>query len=378
MSKEESSRLNAVNRFLGIRINKQSELQAISQLAADICGTPRGLITLIDQDTEYVLSENTFTRSSSRADSFCHYVLESDVVMIVPDAQADQRLKDYPAVTGKSGIRFYAGTPITTHDGHRLGSLCVIDQRPGELTALQQDMLQNLATQVIQLLEFESNLHFLKSQFLEAKQRELKMRSFFESTASSYILIDRNFKVVAFNKAVQLFIRRAYQVDIQAGMDITRFINETYMAEFLKNCALVLAGETIRKERLLNFGGQSVWCMLTYSPARNAAGEIIGISYNSSDVTERVARQQAAMQQQVQLDRIAYMQSHEFRRPVATIKGLLNLLEINGHHTTFPVLSEIQLAIDEIDEKICKIVTIADPNILCNGPDKAQDVVTAE
>lgn len=174
MPHNELSRLEAVHRFLQIKINKYDEINDISNLAAEICGVPKGLITLISEDSEYILLDDSFTFNSGRDASFCHYVLETESVMVVGDAQLDSRLKNYPAVTRKAGIRFYAGAPLTTHDGHRLGSLCVIDNKPGELSDLQKEMLLNLAGQIIQLLEFESNLSMLKQQFLEAKKLELK------------------------------------------------------------------------------------------------------------------------------------------------------------------------------------------------------------
>jgi PAS domain S-box-containing protein len=356
MPQKELSRLEAVNRFLKIQINKQEEFDEISKLAADICGTPNALITLISEDTEFVLEDNTFKYSSGRDQSFCHYVLESEQVMVVPDARLDARLKYYPAVTRNAGIRFYAGAPLTTHDGHRLGSLCVIDQKPGALTELQQEMLENLAGQVIQLLEFENNLHSLKQQYLEAKQRELKMRSFFESTATSHLLLDRNYNILAFNRAVTLFIKQAYGVDMKEGMNVKQFIHEAYMADFIENCGRALNGESIRRERLLDFAGHSVWCMLTYDPARDADGQIIGISYNSTDITKRMLQQQAAMSQQLQLNHIAYMQSHEFRRPVATIKGLIDLLSIDGYDQTYPLLKVMKKEIDLVDDKIAEVV----------------------
>jgi len=356
MPQKELSRLEAVNRFLKIQINKQEEFDEITRLAAEICGTTNGLITLIGEDNEFVLEDNTFKPNSGRDQSFCHYVLESKQVMVIPDARLDERLKGYSAVTRKAGIRFYAGAPITTHDGYRLGSLCVIDEKPGELTQLQQEMLENLAGQVIQLLEFESNLHFLKQQYLEAKQQELKMRSFFESTASSHLLLDRDFRILAFNKAVTLFIRQAYGLEMKVGMDVKQFINEAYMADFVENCRRALNGESIKRERLLNFAGHSVWCMLTYDPARDADGHIIGISYNSTDITKRVSRQQVATDQQLQLDHIAFMQSHEFRRPVATIKGLIGLLSIDGYEEVYPLLKVMKKEIEIIDAKIIEVV----------------------
>jgi len=356
MPYNELKRLEAVNRFLQIRINKQEEFIEIAQLAADICGVPSALITLIGEDTEFMLSEDRFVPSSGRDESFCHYVLGRDNVMVVPDAQQDPTLKNYAAVTREAGIRFYAGAPLTTYDGHTLGSLCVIDQKPGELTQMQNEMLENLARQVIQLLEFESNLHLLKEQYLAAKSLELKMNSFFESTTTSHLLLDKNYGVICYNKAVEIFIKKAYNIDMYQGINVAQFIDAAYMADFIEGCNRALAGESFRRERLLNFGKYAVWCLISYDPARNNDGEIVGISYNSSDISKRMASQQTALIQQRKLEHIAYMQSHEFRRPVASIKGLVSLLAIDGYDVSYPLLKVLKNGINEIDDRIAEIV----------------------
>lgn len=361
MPQHELERLSRVNRFLKIQLDKQQEFEEIAQLAADICGVPNALITLVGEDDEFSLTDDQFLHSSDRADSFCSYVVDSGTLMVVPDAALNPFLKNYPAVTRKAGIRFYAGAPLTTRDGYTLGSLCVIDQKPGELSHIQKEMLQNLASQVIQLLEFESNLHFLKEQYLSTKKMELKMSSFFESTASSHLLIDRDLQVVCFNKAVEEFIEKVYQVTIKPGMNIRQFVSAAYMQDFIENCEKALSGQSITLERLLSFAGHKVWCLISYDPARNSEGEIIGISYNSSDISKRMVSQQLAAEQQMKLEHIAYMQSHEFRRPVATIKGLLTLIEMDGHDVSYPMIKVIKECITNIDDKIVEIVNITSP-----------------
>lgn len=81
---------------------------------------------------------------------------------MVPDALLDARFVNNPLVTGGPGIRFYAGSPITTQDGHKLGSLCVIGQESRELSSDQQEMLQALSKQVIHLLEFDASLNYIE------------------------------------------------------------------------------------------------------------------------------------------------------------------------------------------------------------------------
>ena len=363
MPYKELERLVAVNQFLNIRLNNQEEFLEIAQLAADICGVPNALITLISEDSEYKLAKDRFVSNSGRDESFCHYVVESEQLVIISDAQLDPRVKDYAAVTRDAGVRFYAGAPLTTDDGHTLGSLCVIDQKPGELTQIQKEMLQNLARQVIQLLEFETNLHLLREQYLTAKKLELKMNSFFESITSSHLLLDKDLNVIGYNKAVEILIQKIYSVRMEQGMSINQFVDSAYKHDFIENCHLALTGERITRERLLNFGSHSIWCLISYDPARNNEGDIIGISFNCSDISKRIRSQQTALAQQSKLDQIAHIQSHEFRRPVSTIKGLLNLMEMDGYHISHPILQVIKDSIAEIDDRIVQVVnfTIASP-----------------
>jgi GAF domain-containing protein len=182
MPQRELERVKAVDRFLKLELSKESELQEITNLAAEICGTPTALITFIDKDTQYIKFKKAFEFDvTERQNAFCHHVIEAEEILVIPDAMLDERFVNNPLVTGNPNIRFYAGSPLTTNDGHHLGSLCVIDQEPGQLSAIQQRMLQALAKQVIQLLEFDESIQILKEQCIEATRNEIELRSFFLS-----------------------------------------------------------------------------------------------------------------------------------------------------------------------------------------------------
>lgn len=157
-------------------------------------------------------------------------------------------------------------------------------------------------------------------------------------------------------------IKKAYGVEMHPGMNIKQFIDADYIADFMENCELTLAGESIRLELLHNYGVFSSWFISSYDPARNNNGEIIGISYNSIDISKRIASQQTALAQQRKLDRIAFIQSHEFRRPVATIKGMLNLMEMDGYDESYPLLKVIRNSVNEIDDNIVEIVNFTVKN----------------
>ncbi len=127
----------------------------IVRVASNVCGTPIALISLVDEDRQWFKAKVGLQASETPRDqAFCaHAILQPDQPFVVPDATQDPRFAQNPLVTGSPDIRMYAGAPIVSHSGHALGTVCVIDQTPRELTAEQIDSLQALSRQVSHLLE---------------------------------------------------------------------------------------------------------------------------------------------------------------------------------------------------------------------------------
>jgi PAS domain S-box-containing protein len=361
MPQRELERLQVVNRFLKLEFSKERELQEIVSLTAKICGTPTALITLLDEHTQHVVFKQAFAFDTTlRQDAFCSYVTDEQTIMVVPDTLLDIRFQENPLVTGDACIRFYAGAPLTTQDGHTLGSLCVINQLPGTLSSLQQDMLQALAKQVIQLLEFDASLQVLKEQVLKARRSEIELRSFFESSIGHHLLLGKNFEVLAFNKAWNNHVKNLYGVFFERGKSMIEYVDPDNLNVFYRDYLKALKGTAVYGERSLKIDGENVWSLVKFEPAFDADGDIIGVSVNSSNITKQVEQTQRVDAQNEVLRQIAFIQSHELRKPVASIQGLMYLLKLDGLTNGTEEWEMLEEAVTELDEKIRLVVNHTD------------------
>ena len=349
--------LKSVQQYLSLAPAKELELQDIVQTAARICQTPIALITFVDKQHHYIKFRIGIDIEEFIIEgSFCNYTMQQAGVMIVEDALADERFVEYPLVTGAPFIRFFAGTCLINAEGNKIGTLSVVDIKPNSLNKLQTETLQILAHQIINILEFNSALQIIKEQYLEAKNSENKLRSFFESTGSCHLLIGKDHKVLAFNKAIAKFIKHIFNIELVVGIETPQLIHEPNRSYYLENHEKALRGETTRVERLIDYGTEMIWWDISYEPAMNEAGEIIGISFNATDITAKKEHESKVTTQDEALRNIAFLHSHELRKPVASIMGLMNIFKDENYRASKEELMMLETVANELDEKIRTIV----------------------
>lgn len=171
-----------------IRLNKLYELDILdtieeqayddlTKLAAEICQTPIALVSLVDKERQWFKSHHGLdARETPRDIAFCSHAILDDKVFIVEDSSKDERFFDNPLATGAPHVTFYAGAPLIMSDQRKLGTLCVISDKPKKLSASQKEALSALARQVVTQLELRLKIKELK-QLDHAKDEFISMAS---------------------------------------------------------------------------------------------------------------------------------------------------------------------------------------------------------
>ncbi|MBL8351001.1 MAG: PAS domain S-box protein [Burkholderiaceae bacterium] len=144
---DDQPRLAALHDLAVLDTPPEPVFDAIAALAAQVCEVPIALISLVDVARQWFKANMGLPGVSQtpREVAFCHHAIAQAALLEVPDAQADPRFRDNPLVTGRPDIRFYAGAPIEVAGGHRIGTVCVIDRQPRQLTDVQRTVLAGLA-----------------------------------------------------------------------------------------------------------------------------------------------------------------------------------------------------------------------------------------
>lgn len=169
VAQNDHDRLTALYSYHILDTLPERDFDDIVAIAAQICGTPISHISIIDKNRTWLKSQIGLSlgEGSPRNLSFCaHAINRPDEIMIVPDSSLDERFHDNPYVLGEPFVTFYAGVPLVTETGHALGTLCVLDTVPRELSEEQLTSLRALANQVVAQLE------------LRKKNRELAISRF--------------------------------------------------------------------------------------------------------------------------------------------------------------------------------------------------------
>jgi class 3 adenylate cyclase len=188
----ESGRLDALGNYAILDTLPEAGFDEITELAAQICGCPAALVSFVDASRQWIKAKYgplpAELSECPREISICTATICNNDILYVSDLIKDQRFNTSPLVTGDMHIRFYCGVPLITRDGYALGTLCVIDFEPRELTFEQREALRRLSRQTMVHLELRRQL-LVRNEMLRDLERA-RDRAVAEKAESEQLLLN--------------------------------------------------------------------------------------------------------------------------------------------------------------------------------------------
>ena len=376
----EDLRLQAVARFIDLDFENDKELLEIVELASAVTKSPYSLITFLDDDTQYLkVRKGVCETTLPRHLSFCSYAMEQDDLLMVADTLKDERFANHPLVVGGPAIRFFAGMSLVTQEGQKLGTLCVLDTVQHVLDDHQQMVLKILANQVMKIVELRAGNALIDKKQKELDQQQefindasIRLRSFFESSTNFQVLLGKHGEVIDFNKTAYNFIKTVHKCEIKRNDQFIKYLHPEFVATFIDKYNIALQGKKCAVEGSTDYAEMGViWWEASFEAARDNDNQIIGLSYLIRNVTERKLKEQKIISQNQSLLKIAHIQAHEFRAPLATIMGLMNLIKEEDYNPPREYIEFLAQAVDVLDTTIRHIVSDIDNTVI---PDYVSDL----
>lgn len=297
---KEAERLAALARYEILDTATDSAFDDITLIAAQVCQTPICLISLVAEHRQWFKScQGLEVKETAREISFCAHAIAGQALFEVSDASQDPRFAENPLVIGQPNIRFYAGMPLVTEDGHSIGTLCVIDQQPHVLNDAQKTVLAALSRQVMRLLEQGMQKKYRE---LQLETRYAQMEAAIEAIPDLIWVKDLDGVFVKCNRAFAIYMGRSKQDII--GKTEYDFFDKEAATFYLENDKMVI--QTLlprRMEAWLTFedGYRGLFEAVKTAVVDNA-GQCIGTLSMAHDITQRkrqeakIRRKQEAMQ----------------------------------------------------------------------------------
>ncbi len=319
----EDERLEALRQYQILDTESESCFDELVNLAAFIVGVPISLVSLIDEKRQWFKAVLGLpVTETSRDGAFCSHAILEDSVMVVEDASKDSRFYDNPLVTGNPSIRFYAGAPLITPQGYRIGTLCTIDSIPREITQDQKTALEMLARQVVYQLEARR-----KNQELGEITRELTTTNYIKDRLFSLIRHDLKTPFAGLIGTLQLARENLDSLDSEELRDIFEDMDGcvTEVYQFVE--------------------GLLEWAELERSVVRILAEDV--------DLREKLTTVMAAAAMENETRGIEVVTSFQSDFKVnanpRALRFILRYLLKNAYHTS-PDLSQIEISVKDVGE----------------------------
>jgi len=338
MNRYSPDRLAEVNRFLKFNLCKEKELQEIVELAADICASPMAILSLVDGVTK-------LSRNISGADLAQVKYAESFSALI---------LKKNTLVKGNNAI----GLPIRYENGEAIGTLCIFDQQSITLTELQQEMLYSLCGQVTKLLAFDQTHQILKQQYEDSLASANVLLTYYHSSSSCHLLLNKNMMVIAFNQSMERLMFYNHRIHFMEGMDMRNYIHPSFLAEYTSYFNRAMKGGIIEVQREVAYENGKICWLVNYAPAYNSSGQTIGVSINATDITNSV-RNKAQISAQIEaIKQINIIQTIKLTNTIDAISRQMKEIASLPGILAIDEFTIMQFAVEELLTKKEKLINL--------------------
>lgn len=302
LPRNESERLAALHAYGILDTPREEDFDEIVSLAAEICGVPIALVSFVDADRQWFKAEVGAggIRETPVDASFCAHAILGSEVMEVADTHRDPRFQDNVLVTSEPHLRFYAGAPIASADGYKLGTLCVLDREPRQLTSLQRKSLEVLAKQVMTQLELRRQARNLVLQ-----------RETLQTTLTTAEVATWNWDVSNDRVFGNALLARFFGVEEQAvaGGPLTKLFEAIHPDDRKRVVeevqAAIRTGETYDTEYRIGHDDQARWVLARGSVTQLVEGGTPWLGGVNIDITARkvAEAEQAHLHRQVHIER---------------------------------------------------------------------------
>lgn len=255
----ETLRLEALQRLSLLDSLPEERFDRLTRLASRALGADISLVSLIDEDRQWFKSNQGLSVSETPRDqAFCAHAIQSNGVMVVPDATQDPRFANNPLVTGDPNIAFYAGAPLITKDGHALGTLCVIDDKPrNDFNSEDRQILIDIAATVMAEIEASAQTQIIDDLNLVNEELQHRMWNMYAHVSSLISLMGRS------GGDQKDFVRRLRErittlAQTQALIASHRYESAPLSAIFETTLSPFLTSENRSRVRLLSSGDLNI------------------------------------------------------------------------------------------------------------------------
>lgn len=317
---DETDRLLALHALQWLDRGPDPALDALTRLVSSVLQVPIAAVSLVDMHRQWFKSRVGLEASETPRDAaFCAHAILGHDVFVVPDAERDARFADNPLVTGAPHIRAYAGVPLRTSEGHAVGTLCAIDQRPREFTAEQLQQLRDLALLATREVQARERARWAASLAERTQQRvgaqERLYQTMFDAAGVGMATVSLEGRWLRTNpKLCEILGRTAEELQQTTFQDIT---HPDDLDLDLGHVRALLDGQGDQyamEKRYLRPGGGIVWGQLTVTLIRDAQGAPDYFVALIQDITQRRAAEDALRALRQQLEERVQERTEALRR----------------------------------------------------------------